>query len=175
MSFLFRRRTDPSGYAVHYEHATQPLAATFLKAAAEGDLALLWEALSRESRGLLEGRYASRVGLRLARAAHVGDALDDARTAEVAGPLAASIVAALGGAAKVNAMGVSAARIASRAEAFVLLLPEFRGGTFVREEEWRPAHLLGFVYENREWKVDLGFTAALSEEAGLPDPLGDIR
>ncbi len=175
MRFLFRRRTDPSGYAVQYEHATQPLAATFLKAAAEGDLALLWEGLSRESRGLLEGRYASRVGLRLARAARVGDLADDARVGEVAGPLAASVVSALGGTAKVNAMGVSAARIISRAEAFVLLLPEFGGGTFAQEEDWRPAHLLGFVFENREWKVDLGLTAALAEEAGLPDPLGELR
>ena len=176
MRFLFRRpRTDPSGYAVHYEHATQPLAASFLKAAAEDELARLWETLSRESRGLLEGRYASRTGLRLARAAHVGDVPDDERVAEIAGPLAASIVGALGGSANVNAMGVSAARIISRAEAFVLLLPRFEGGTFVRPEEWKPGHLLGFVCEDRDWKVDLGLTAALSDEAGLPDPLGELR
>ena len=174
MRFLFRRRTDPSGYAVHYEHATQPLAATFLKAAAEADLALLWDALSRETRGLLEGRYASRRGLRLSRAARVGDPDDDGRLTEVAGPLAASLLAALGGVARVNAMGVSAARLMSRAQAFVLLLQDFAGGTFVREEEWKPAHLLGFVYENREWKVDLGLTAMLSAEAGLPDPLGAL-
>jgi hypothetical protein len=172
---FFRGRRDDGGFAVHYEHATQPLAASFLKAAVEGDVVRLWEALSRESRGLLEGRYASRTGLRLARAAHVGEEPDDARVPEIAGPLGSSILRALGGAEKVNAFAVSAARVISRGEAFVLLLPEFQGGTFVREEEWRPAHVLGFVYENREWKVDLGLTASLSEEAALPDPLGELR
>lgn len=172
---FFRKRTDQGGFAVHYEHATQPLAAAFLKAAVEGDLAVLWESLSRESRGLLEGRYATRTGLRLARVAHVGEEPDDARLAEIAGPLGASIVSALGGVGKVNAVAVSAARLLSRGEAFVLLLPEFQGGTFVREEEWRPAHVLGFVHENREWKVDLGLTASLSEESALPDPLGELR
>ena len=57
----------------------------------------------------------------------------------------------------------------------MLLLPRFEGGTFVREEEWKPAYLLGFVCEDREWRVDLGLTAALSDEAGLPDPLGELR
>jgi hypothetical protein len=173
---IFRRRAthDAAGYEVHYEHATQPLAARFLKAAAESDLVALWDGLSLESRGLLEGRYAAREQLRLSRAAHVGDDDGDERVGEVAGPLAASMVAALGGVARVNAMGVSAARLLSRIEAFVLLLPEVAGTAFVREEEWKPAHLLGFVYENREWKVDLGLTAALSEEAELPDPLGAL-
>ena len=172
---LFRRPPrDAAGYEVHYEHATQPLAAGFLKAAAEGDLATLWSSLSLESRGLLEGRYAAQRALRLARAAGVGDEDGDARLAEVAGPLAASVVAALGGVPRVNATGVSAARLLSRGEAFVLLLPEVAASAFVREEEWKPAHLLGFVYENREWKVDVGLTATLSEEAGLPDPLGEL-
>ena len=131
---IFRRRAthDAAGYEVHYEHATQPLAARFLKAAAESDLVALWDGLSLESRGLLEGRYAAREQLRLSRAAHVGDDDGDERVGEVAGT------------------------------------------AFVREEEWKPAHLLGFVYENREWKVDLGLTAALSEEAELPDPLGAL-
>lgn len=177
MRFLFRRRrvTDPSGFAVHYEHPTQPLAATFLKAAAEGDLASLWEGLSRESRGLLEGRYAARTGVRLASAAHVGDEDGDSRLAEVAAPLRASVLGALGGAEKVNAIGVSAARLVSRGEAFVLLLPDVAGTSFAREDDWRPAHLLAFVHEDRSWRVDLGLTATLSEEAGLPDPLGDPR
>ena len=173
---LFRRRAsrDAGGYEVHYEHATQPLAARFLKAAAESDLAVVWELLSLESRGLLEGRYATREQLRLSRAAHVGVDDADERMSDVAGPLAASVVAALGGAARVNAMGVSAARLLSRAEAFVLLLPDVATTAFVREDEWKPAHLLGFVYENREWKVDLGLTATLSDDAGLPDPLGAL-
>jgi hypothetical protein len=173
---LFRRRgtRDAAGYDVHYDHATQPLAARFLKAAAEGDVVVVWDLLSLESRGLLEGRYAARARLRLARAAHVGEDDGDARLAEVAGPLAASVVDALGGVPRVNAMGVSAARLLSRGEAFVLLLPDVAATAFVREDEWRPAHLLGFVYENREWRVDLGLTASLSDDAGLVDPLGDL-
>ncbi|TMD58328.1 MAG: hypothetical protein E6I87_12895 [Chloroflexi bacterium] len=173
---LFRRHAthDAAGYEVHYEHPTQPLAAAFLKAAAADDLAGLWLALSRESRGMFEGRYATRERLRLSRAAHVGEDDGDARMTEVAGPLAESVRSALGGAPRVNAMGVSAARLLSRVEAFVLLLPDVEGTAFVREDDWKPAHLLGFVYENREWKVDLGLTAVLSEEAGLPDPLGEL-
>jgi hypothetical protein len=173
---LFRRREDrdAAGYAVHYEHATQPLAARFLKAAAESDLGAMWDLLSLESRGLLEGRYATNERLRLSRAAQVGAEDGDARLTAVAGPLAAGIVRALGGPPRVNAMGVSAARLLSRGEAFVLLLPDVEGSALVREEEWKPAHLLGFVYENRDWKVDLGLTASLSEEAELPDPLGEL-
>lgn len=173
---LFRRRAtrDPAGYEVHYEHATQPLAARFLRAAAESDFTAVWELLSLESRGLLEGRYAAREQLRLSRAARVGEDDGDARLVEVAGPLAAGVVLTLGGAPRVNAMGVSAARLLSRREAFVLLLPDVAASAFVSEAEWRPAHLLGFVYENRDWRVDLGLTASLSEEAGLPDPLGDL-
>ncbi len=174
---LFRRRPsrDAAGYPVHYEHATQPLAASFLRAAAEDDLAAFWGALSSESQGLLEGRYASRHGVRLAGAAGVGRESGDERLREVATPLAASLRAALGGVHAVNAIAVSAARMLSHGEAFVLLLPRFAGDGFVREDEWRPGHLLGFVYEDREWKVDLGLTAELSADADLPDPLGELR
>ena len=57
----------------------------------------------------------------------------------------------------------------------MLLLPRFeRENTFVREEDWKPGHVLGFVYEDREWRVDIGLTATLSEDAELPDPLGGI-
>jgi len=173
---LFRRPTrDAAGYEVHFEHPTQPLAAAFLKAAADERHEDVWSALSKESRGLLEGRYASRLGLRLAHASGVGDAADDARVAEIAGPIAASIVATLGGAEAVNATAVSAARLLARGEVFVLLLPRFeRENTFVREEDWKPGHVLGFVYEDREWRVDIGLTATLSEDAELPDPLGGI-
>ena len=40
-------------YRVAFEHPTQLLASTFLRALAENDGALVWERLSRESRGLL--------------------------------------------------------------------------------------------------------------------------
>ena len=36
------------------------------------------------------------------------------------------------------------------------------------EEEWRPSHLLAFVYESREWLLDLGKTATLSADADFP-------
>ena len=160
---------------VQFEHPTQPVAASFLRAAALGDAAALWEALSRESRGLLEGSYAARAGLALAHTAGVGDKAADARLAEVAAPLLSSLLRNLGGEAKLNATGVSAARLVSRREAYVLLLPDVGDMRFVREEDWRPSHLLGFAYEDREWCVDLGLTAALSAEAGLPDPLGGLR
>ena len=42
-------------YKVAYEHPTQLLASTFLRALALDDHAVVWERLSRESRGLLEG------------------------------------------------------------------------------------------------------------------------
>ena len=160
---------------VQFEHPTQPRAASFLRAAALGDAPALWEMLSRESRGLMEGSYAARSGLALARAANVGEEDADARLAEVAAPLVANLLRNLGGEAKLNATGVSAARLVSRREAYVLLLPEVGEMRFAREEDWRPSHLLGFVYDDREWRVDLGLTAVLSEEAGLPDPLGGLR
>lgn len=161
--------------AVRFEHPAQPLAAAFLRAAALGDAASLWQALSRESRGLLEGSYAARAGLSLAHAAGVGEEDEDARLAEVAAPLLSNLLRNLEGAAKLNATGVSTARLVSRREAYVLLLPEVGEMRFVREEDWRPSHLLGFVHEEREWRVDLGLTAELSEEAGTPDPLGGLR
>lgn len=171
---LFRRRRERDGYAAQYDHPTQLLAATFLRAAAENDLARLWESLSLESRGLLEGRYALRAGLALARAAGV-ESERDARLAAVVAPLRARLVAALGGVEAVNATGVSGARLVSRGEAYVLLLPDFGEERMVREEEWRPSHLLAFVYEEREWRFDLGRTAALSAEGELPDPLDLLR
>lgn len=172
---IFGRAGTAPRYKVHYEHPTQLLASTFLRAAAEGDLATLWERLSSESRGLLEGRYASRAGVPLASAAGVAEDEGDARLQEVVGPLRESILRALGTVQRVNAMGVSAARLVSRREAFVLLLPDFGDERIVSEEEWRPGHVLGFVVENREWKVDIGTTALLSAEAELPDPLGAVR
>jgi len=170
---VFRRERDD--YRVQFEHPTQVLASTFLRAAVENEVALLWERLSQESRGLLEGRYAVRAGLGLAQAAGVGEEEADARLPEVVAPLRESVLLTLGGEARVSAMGVSAARVVSRREAFVLLLPDFGEERIVREEEWHPAHVLGFVAEDREWKVDIGATAALSEEASLPDPLGELR
>jgi hypothetical protein len=172
---LFGGARNDARYKVHYEHPTQLLASTFLRAAAEGDLAAIWERLSSESRGLLEGRYASRAGLPLASVAGVAEDLADARLHEVVSPLRQSILRALGTVQRVNAMGVSAARLVSRREAFVLLLPDFGDERIVSEDDWRPGHLLGFVVENREWKVDIGTTALLSAEAELPDPLGAVR
>ena len=49
------------------------------------------------------------------------------------------------------------------------------GERVVDEESWKPSHLLAFVYESREWLLDLAKTADLSVDAGLPDPLGGIR
>jgi len=80
-----------------------------------------------------------------------------------------------GGAAPLLALGVSAARLVDRTTAFVLLLPDVGEEHIVSEEEWRPAYLLAFVHESREWLVDLGRTAELSADAGLPDPLGVVR
>lgn len=168
-----RRGRGDGPVPVAFEHPTQLGAAAFLRAVLEGDLARMWEALSRESRGLLEGRYASRLGVSLARAAGVGETVEaDARLAQVAGPLRESVLAALGGEAGVGAMGISAARQPSRRQVYVLLLPDFGEERIATEQDWRPAHLLAFVYEEREWRVDIGLTAALSAEAGLSDPLG---
>lgn len=162
-------------YRVAYEHPTQLLASTFLRALAEGDGAVVWERLSRESRGLLEGRYASGARIALHRAASVGSEGGDARLAEVVAPVRESAVAVLGGPERLLALGVSAARLVDRGLAYVLLLPEFGEERIVAEAEWRPQHLLAFVYESREWLVDLGRTAELSADADLPDPLGLIR
>lgn len=159
-------------YRVEYEHPAQRIAATFLRALALGEIDLVWERLSRESRGLLEGLYAARHGLALDRASGVGS--PDDRLATVVAPLRAAALAASGGADVLNRFGVSAARVVDRLTAFVLLLPDFGEERIVAQEDWRPAHLLAFVYESREWLVDLGATARLSADAGLPDPLGGI-
>ncbi len=162
-------------YQIAYEHPAQLLASTFLRGLALGDHALVWERLSRESRGLLEGRYAATARIALHRAAAVGAEVGDARLALVVGPICAAALAVSGGPARLLTIGVSAARLVDRGTAYVLLLPEFGEERIVREEEWRPAHLLAFVHESREWLVDLGRTAELSADAGLPDPLGQLR
>ncbi|HLZ48602.1 MAG TPA: hypothetical protein VKR80_08145 [Candidatus Limnocylindria bacterium] len=162
-------------YRVAYEHPTQLLASTFLRALAEDDPVLVWERLSRESRGLLEGRYAAGARIALHRAAAVEADGADARLAEVVAPVRTSALAVLGGPAKLLTFGVSAARVVDRGLVYVLLLPEFGDERIVDEAEWRPAHLLAFVNESREWLVDLGRTAELSADAELPDPLGPIR
>ena len=160
---------------VQFEHPTQLAASTFLRAVVENDVALVWERLSRETRGLLEGLYAARNAVALHNAAGVEPTGDDARVAEVVAPLRLSILSALGGSDKVGAFGVSGARLVDRNTAYVLLLPEFGEERIVAESEWRPSHLLAFVHESREWLIDLGRTAELSAQADLPDPLGAIR
>jgi len=160
---------------VQFEHPTQIAASTFLRAVAGNDTAVMWERLSRETRGLLEGLYAARAAVALQHAAGVDSSGDDARLAEVVAPLRASIVASLGGAQNVGGFGVSGARIVDRGTAYVLLLPEFGEERIVDESDWKPTHLLAFVHESREWLIDLGRTAELSADAGLPDPLGAIR
>jgi hypothetical protein len=162
-------------YKVAYGHPTQLLASTVLRALAENDGATVWERLSRESRGLLEGRYAAVAHIALHRAASVEADAGDARLAEVVAPVRSSAVAILGGPERLLSLGVSAARLVDRGIAYVLLLPEFGEERIVDEADWRPAHLLGFVHESREWLVDLGRTAELSADAELPDPLGQIR
>jgi hypothetical protein len=136
---------------------------------------MVWERLSRETRGLLEGLYAARADVALDRAAGVEPTGADARLADVTAPLRASVLAALGGAERVGGFGVSGARIVDRATAYVLLIPDFGDERIVSESDWRPSHLLAFVHESREWLIDLGRTAELSAEAELPDPLGAIR
>jgi hypothetical protein len=160
---------------VQFEHPTQLAASTFLRAVAGNDAALIWERLSRETRGLLEGLYAARAAVALHHAAGVASSGEDARLAEVVAPLRDSVLKALGGADRVGGFGVSGARIADRDTAYVLLLPDFGEERIVAEGDWKPSHLLAFVHESREWLVDLGRTAELSAEAGLPDPLGAIR
>lgn len=217
LRLLWERRprrtvTVEGGYRVQFEHPTQLLASTFLRALGSGDIELIWSRLSVETRGLLEGRYAARAGLALHLAAGVDDDTADARLAEVVAPLLSAARAAAGGGspavggrspvpsaaddptgggpavtgpsaaagesvvgAPFAAFGVSAARLVDRATAYVLLLRDFPEERIVREEEWQPAYLLAFVKESGEWHIDLGRTATLSAEAGLPDPLGAIR
>jgi hypothetical protein len=168
-------RRAARAYRVQYEHPTQLLASTFLRAVATDDAPVLWERLSRETHGLLEGRYAAHARIALHRAAGVGVDPADARLAEAVRPLRDAVLAAAGGPERLLGLGVSAARLVDRETVFVLLLLEFGEERIVREEEWRPAHLLAFVHESREWLLDLGATAELSEEAELPDLLGEIH
>jgi hypothetical protein len=163
------------GLKVQYEHPTQLLASTFLRALVEDDAALVWDRLSRESRGLLEGVYAAHAKVLLHHAAGVASGGSDARLADVVAPLRAAALRASGGPERVLSFGVSAARLIDRQTAYVLLLPDFGDERIVAEADWRPAHLLAFTHESREWLIDLGRTAELSAEAGLPDPLGEIR
>jgi len=156
---------------VQYEHEIQALASEFLRALASDDAATIWERLSRESRGLLEGRFAARSGLALQQVA--GSAGDEGAR-RIATPLRDAAVAALGGAERIQQFGVSAARVVDRRTAYVLLLPDFGPERIVAEEDWKPSHLIAFVNESREWLVDLGRTASISADAGLPDPLGPI-
>jgi hypothetical protein len=157
-----------------YEHPTQLAASIFLRATGEGDAVTMWAALSRETRGLLEGLYAARSGVSLRVAAGVeGNGMDE-RLGAVLAPLRASVLVALGE-DRLGGYGVSGARLVDRGTAYVLLLPEFGDERVVSEAEWKPSHLLAFVYESREWLLDLAKTADLSIEAELPDPLGGIR
>jgi len=160
---------------IQFEHPTQLAASTFLRAVAENDAAAMWETLSRETRGLLEGLYAARSAVALQHAAGVESSGEDARLAEVVAPLRVSVIAALGGAERMGGFGVSGARLVDRATAYVLLLPDFGEERIVAETDWRPSHLLAFVHESREWLIDLGRTAELSAEADLPNPLGVTR
>jgi hypothetical protein len=160
---------------IQFEHPTQLAASTFLRAVSENDASAIWEKLSRETRGLLEGLYAARSSVALQHAAGVEPSGLDARLAEVVAPLRASVAQALGGAERMGGFGVSGARLVDRATAYVLLLPDFGDERIVAESDWKPSHLLVFVYESREWLVDLGRTAELSSEAELPNPLGVTR
>jgi hypothetical protein len=160
---------------LQFDHPTQTSASTFLQAIVADDAAATWAHLSRETRGLLEGLYAARAGVALKNAAGVDGSSGDARLAEVVAPLHGSVLSALGGPEKVGGYGVSGARLVDRNTAYVLLLPEFGEERVVTEDEWRPSHLLAFVYESREWLVDLAKTAELSADAELSDILGAIR
>ncbi len=160
---------------VGYEHPTQLIASMFLRAIATDDAPAIWARLSRESRGLLEGVYAARAHLAVHRAAGVETDTADARLDEVVAPLRESALRASGGAERLNAFGVSAARLLDRTSAYVVLLADFGDERIVAQADWKPAHVLAFVHESREWLVDLGATAALSLEVELPDPLGEIR
>jgi hypothetical protein len=149
------------------EHPAQHIASAFLRALADDDAAGVFSRLSRETRGLLEGLRAARSGIALHEAQ---DGIADA-----VAPLRSSALAALGGRERVLRFGVSGARVVDRTTAYVLLLPDVEREGLLTEDEWRPAHLIALVYESREWLVDLARTAALSADAGLPDPLGVIK
>ena len=163
------------GPKIQFEHPTQIAASTFLRAVSDNDAGAMWEKLSRETRGLLEGLYAARSAVALQHAAGVESSGADARLAEVVAPLRVAVIAALGGAERMGSFGVSGARLVDRATAYVLLLPDFGDERIVTESDWKPSHLLAFVHESREWLIDLGRTAELSSEAELPSPLGVMR
>ena len=159
---------------LQFEHPTQLAASSFLRATQSGDAAAMWAALSHETRGFLEGLYAARAGVSLRLAAGIEGDGSDVRLGSVLAPLRASILTALG-AERIGGYGVSNARLVDRATAYVLLLPDFGDERVVSENEWKPTHLVAFVYESREWLLDLAKTAELSADAELPDPLGGIR
>ncbi|HZP96750.1 MAG TPA: hypothetical protein VFC31_10500 [Candidatus Limnocylindria bacterium] len=159
---------------LQFEHPAQLAASTFLRAAQTGDALAMWSALSRETRGLLEGLYAARAGVSLRAASGIELDGTDERLGAVLAPLRASVLTALG-ADRLGGYGVSNARLVDRQTAYVLLLPEFGEERVVSEAEWKPTHLLAFIHESREWLVDLAKTAELSADAGLPDPLGGVR
>jgi hypothetical protein len=163
------------GPKIQFEHPTQIAASTFLRAVSDNDAAAMWEKLSRETRGLLEGLYAAHSAVALQHAAGVESSVEDARLSEVVAPLRVSVLAALGGAERMGGFGVSGARLVDRATAYVLLLPDFGDERIVTETDWKPSHLLAFVHESREWLIDLGRTAELSSDAELPNPLGVTR
>ncbi len=106
------------GPKIQFEHPTQLAASTFLRAVSENDAAAMWEKLSRETRGLLEGLYAARSAVALQHAAGVEPTGLDARLAEVVAPLRVSVIAALGGAERMGEFGVSGARLVDRATAW---------------------------------------------------------
>ncbi len=144
------------------EHPAQAIASAFLRAIADDDAAAVFERLSPQARGFLEGLHAARGGA----AGELGD---------VVAPVRRSALAVLGGAERIGRFGVSGARVVDRHTAYVLLIPDVEKEGLVAETDWRPAYLLAFVYEGRDWLVDLGQTALLSADAGLPDPLGGVR
>lgn len=170
MPALFRRSRKERGYRVEYEHPTQLVASTFLRALAADDAEGAWQRLSRETRGLLEGLHAARSGVPL----HDAVAVAETRVGELVAPLRSAALATLGGSDVVGRLGVSAARSVDRRTAYVLLLNDFGEERIVQEAEWAPAHLLAFIHEDHGWVVDLGRTSSLSAEAGLPDPLGTV-
>ena len=102
------------GPKIQFEHPTQIAASTFLRAVSDNDAAAMWEKLSRETRGLLEGLYAARSAVALQHAAGVEPTGLDARLAEVVAPLLVSVIAALGGAEQMGGFGVSGARVIIR-------------------------------------------------------------
>ena len=159
---------------LQWEHPTQLAASTFLRAVGEGDAVAMWAALSRESRGLLQGLYAARANVSLRSASGVEADGTDERLGMILAPLRVAVLQALGGGERIGGYGVSNARLLDRHTAYVLLLPDFGDERVVTEEEWKPSHLLGFVYESRDWAIDIARTAELSSDAELPDPLGGI-